>query len=78
MVLPQERLPNCGDFHLLRSGALVSDGGGDHRGGFAAACAESINAIIFTRLWPSVLKVRLIYTIRLLSLRARRTRADVV
>ncbi len=54
----QDRLPSCGDFHLLRCGALVSDGGGDYKGGFAAACAESINAIIFTRLWPSVLKVR--------------------
>jgi hypothetical protein len=57
LSLLQERLPSCGDFHLIRSGALVSDGGGDHKGGLAAACAESINAIIFARMWPSVLKV---------------------
>ena len=52
----QDKLAGCGDFQLLFLGSLGAEGG--RRGGLNAACGESINAVVFTRLWRSVFKVR--------------------
>ena len=53
----QGTLATCGDFQLICAGVLGMDGSFVHKGGLSAACAESINAVILARLWPSLLKV---------------------
>ena len=53
----QGKLATCGDFQLICAGVLGMDGSFIHKGGLSAACAESINAVILARLWPSLLKV---------------------
>jgi hypothetical protein len=55
----QDKLASCGDFQLLFLGSLE----GGQKGGLNAACGESINAIIFTRLWRSVFKVRCVCSV---------------